>query len=112
MAERVWARPKPGLTAHGIPRLVPREPSVDRGTYFPPEGEWCERTQYINRRIRDGSLEIFDAPPLDIPEPITPREPVGQFEVQHFGDTLKRSPFSPLVTSKSKRKTKAEPGQG
>lgn len=68
MAKRIWFRPAPGLS-------VPRDPLVERGVMFPPGGDWAMNCTYLQRRLRDGSGEIFDAMPVDAPEP--PPEPAA-----------------------------------
>lgn len=69
MAKRIWFRPAPGLS-------VPRDPLVERGVMFPPGGDWAMNCTYLQRRLRDGSGEIFDAMPVDAPEP-PPPEPAA-----------------------------------
>lgn len=68
MAKRVWFRPAPGLS-------VPRDPLAERGVMFPPGGDWAMNNTYLQRRVRDGSGEMFDAMPDDAPEPPSPPDP-------------------------------------
>jgi hypothetical protein len=115
MAKRVWFRPTPG-------KRVPKDPRVDPGEKFPPEGGWCEDNEYIRRRltIKSDGLpegEIFDErpPPLQAavvetqpapelepePEPTIPEEP------PKIDEKLARSSFVPLGTRRTSRRRAA-----
>lgn len=50
MANKLWVRPKRGLKINDL----------DNGDFLPPEGREVIDSQFIQRRIRDGSLIVVD----------------------------------------------------
>lgn len=53
MVERVWYKPPEG-------KLVPRAPGQMAREYFPPEGDWTARTQFIERQLARGDGTLVD----------------------------------------------------
>lgn len=60
MAEKIYVRPALMNDPNDKDKrlMVPRGP-VERNSYFPPEGDWAERSLFIQRRISANELEII-----------------------------------------------------
>lgn len=103
MPKRVWFRPAPGLTH------VPKDPRIDPRKYFPPDGDWCEDSPYMQKRQMkgDGVLSDERPPPLVITEP-PPSPPAEVVEAEEgplkITPELARSTFTPIAARRPGRR--------
>lgn len=78
MVERVWYKPPAG-------KKVPRDPTNMPDDYFPPNGDWTPRSNFIQRQIMrgdgeliEGGLEHLGPGPETAARPVSDRAPISK----------------------------------